>query len=104
VGLVVGLRGSKIAPVTQELSGERIDVIRYTDNIEELVRRSLAPAPVVDIRIDPNQKRVEAAVPKEKLSSAIGKRGVNVKLANRITGWYIDVMSEEDFKRLSQLR
>jgi N utilization substance protein A len=56
------------------------------------------------MRIDPNQKRVEVAVPKEKLSSAIGKRGVNVKLANRITGWYIDVMSEEDFKRLSQLR
>jgi len=104
VGLVVGLRGSKIAPITQELSGERIDVIRYTDNIEELVRKSLSPAPVVDIRIDPNQKRVEVAVPKEKLSSAIGKRGVNVKLANRITGWYIDVMSEEDFRRLSQLR
>ncbi|WP_448587489.1 transcription termination factor NusA [Thermocrinis sp.] len=104
VGIVVGLKGSKIAPITKELSGERIDVIRATENTEELVRKSLAPAPVVDIRMDPKLKKVEVAVPKDKLSVAIGKRGLNVKLANKITGWYIDVMSEEDFRKLSQMR
>ena len=104
VAVVVGLRGSNIAPISKELSGERIDVIKDTDNIEELVRRSLAPAPVTDVRVDPKLKRVEVAVPKDKLSLAIGKRGINVKLANKITGWYIDILSEEDFKKISQLK
>ena len=104
VAVVVGLKGSKIAPISKELSGERIDIIKASEDIQELIRRSLAPAPVVDMRIDPKLKKVEVAVPKDKLSLAIGKRGINVKLANKITGWYIDVMSEEDFKKLAQLR
>jgi len=104
VAIVVGLKGTKIAPIIKELSGERIDVIRATENTEELVRKSLAPAPITDIRIDPKAKRVEVAVPRDKLSVAIGKKGVNVKLANKITGWYIDVLSEEDFRKLSQMK
>lgn len=103
VGVIVGIRGSRIAPISEELSGERIDVIRWTPEDEELIKRSLSPAPVSRIRLDRKKKRAEVAVPKEKLSLAIGKYGVNVKLANKITGWYIDVMSEEDFDALTRL-
>ena len=104
VGVIVGLRGSRINPISKELSGEKIDVIRWTENVEELIKKSLSPAPVTKVRLIPQDKRAEVAVPKDKLSLAIGKHGVNVKLANRITGWYIDVLSEEDFEKLSALR
>ncbi|MCS7171560.1 MAG: transcription termination factor NusA [Aquificaceae bacterium] len=104
VGVVVGVKGSRINPISQELAGERIDVIRWSSDDEELIRRSLSPATVSKIRIDKENKRAEVAVPREKLSLAIGKHGVNVKLANKITGWYIDVMSEEDFEALTKLR
>ncbi|ADC89802.1 NusA antitermination factor [Thermocrinis albus DSM 14484] len=103
VGVVVGVRGSKIAPITEELSGERIDVIKKSDSVEELIKRSLAPAPVSAVRLFPEEKRAEVAVPKEKLSLAIGKGGVNVRLASKITGWRIDVYSEEDFEKLTKM-
>jgi N utilization substance protein A len=104
VGVIVGLKGSRINPISKELSGEKIDVIKWTENPEELIKKSLSPAPVLKVRLIPQEKRAEAAVPKDKLSLAIGKHGVNVKLANRITGWYIDVLSEEDFERLTALK
>jgi len=104
VGIIVGIKGSRINPISQELSGEKIDVIRWTDNTEELIKKSLSPAPISKVRLFPDQKRAEVAVPKDKLSLAIGKHGVNVKLANKLTGWYIDVLSEEDFERLASLR
>lgn len=103
VGVIVGIRGSRIAPISEELSGEKIDIIRWTSDEEELIKRSISPAPVSKIRLDKKNKRAEVAVPKEKLSLAIGKYGVNVKLANRLTGWHIDVMSEEDFEALMKL-
>ncbi|MCS6998027.1 MAG: transcription termination factor NusA [Aquificaceae bacterium] len=104
VGVVVGVKGSRINPVSEELAGERIDVIRWSTDEEELIRRSLSPAPVSRIRVDRKNKRAEVAVPREKLSLAIGKHGVNVKLANKLTGWQIDVMSEEDFDTLLKLK
>lgn len=104
VGVVVGVKGSRINPVSEELAGERIDVIRWSTDEEELIRRSLSPAPVSRIRVDRKNKRAEVAVPREKLSLAIGKHGVNVKLANKLTGWQIDVMSEEDFDTLLRLK
>ena len=104
VGVVVGIKGTRIAPVSDELSGEKIDVIKWSENIEELIKRSLAPATVSKIRLIPEKKRAEVAVPKDKLSLAIGKHGINVKLANRVTNWYIDVLSEEDFEKLKSLK
>lgn len=104
VGVIVGLKGSRINPISKELSGEKIDVIKWTENPEELIKKSLSPAPVLKVRLIPQEKRAEVAIPKDKLSLAIGKHGVNVKLANRITGWYIDVLSEEDFERLTALK
>lgn len=104
VGVVVGVRGTRLGPVSEELSGERIDVIRWSPDEEELIKRSLSPAPVSRIRINRASKRAELGVPKDKLSLAIGKHGVNVKLASKLTGWQIDVMSEEDFDKLLRLK
>ncbi len=104
VGVVVGVRGSRILPISEELAGEKIDVIRWSSDEEELIKRSLSPAPVLKVRLDKKNKRAEVAVAKDKLSLAIGKHGINVKLANKITGWHIDVMSEEDFEKLQKLR
>ncbi len=104
VGIVVGLRGSRIQPISDELSGERIDVIRWTEEPEEFILRSLSPAHPTGIRLIPEEERAEVGVPKDELSLAIGKRGVNVRLAHKLTGWHIDVLSEEDFEKLLQLR
>ncbi|HHJ64670.1 MAG TPA: transcription termination factor NusA [Aquifex aeolicus] len=104
VGIVVGLRGSRIQPISEELSGEKIDVIRWTDDEEEFIRRALSPARPTAVRLIPEEDRAEVAVPQDQLSLAIGKRGTNVKLAHKLTGWHIDVMSEEDFERLTELR
>ena len=104
VGVIVGVKGSRIHPISEELAGEKIDVVKWSSDEEELIKRSLSPAPVSAIRIDKKNKRAEVAVPRDKLSLAIGKHGVNVKLANKLTGWYIDVMSEEDFSALQRLK
>ncbi len=104
VGIVVGLKGSRIQPITEELSGEKIDVIRWSEDFEEFLKRALSPSHPTKIKVIPEEKRVEVAVPKEELSLAIGKKGINVKLANKLTGWHIDVMSEEDFEKLESLR
>ena len=104
VGIVVGLRGSRIQPISDELHGEKIDVVRWTDDEEEFIRRALSPAQPTVIRLIPEEERAEVAVPQDQLSLAIGRRGTNVKLAHRLTGWHIDVMSEEDFEKLTELR
>ncbi len=104
VGIVVGLRGSRIQPISEELRGEKIDVIRWTEDEEEFIRRALSPAQPTAVRLIPEEERAEVAVPKDQLSLAIGKKGTNVKLAHKLTEWHIDVMSEEDFEKLSQLR
>jgi len=104
VGIVVGLRGSRIQPISEELNGEKIDVVRWTEDEEEFIRRALSPAKPTAIRLIPEEDRAEVAVPQDQLSLAIGKRGTNVKLAHKLTGWHIDVMSEEDFEKLTELR
>ncbi len=104
VGVIVGVKGMRIAPVSEELGGEKIDLIKWSDDVEEFIKRSLAPAVVTKIRIIPEKKKAEVAVPKDKLSLAIGKHGVNVKLANKVSGWYIDILSEEDFEKVKHLK
>lgn len=103
VGVVVGVKGMRIAPVSEELRGEKIDLIKWSDDTQELIKRSLVPAVVTKIRIIPEKRKAEVAVPKDKLSLAIGRHGVNVKLANKVSGWYIDILSEEDFEKVKHL-
>ena len=104
VGIVVGLKGMRIQKVSEELGGEKIDVIRWSDDIAELIRRALAPAHPQKIKLFPYERRAEVAVPEEELSLAIGKKGINVKLASKLTGWHIDVLSTKDFEKLEELR
>ncbi|RUM29430.1 MAG: transcription termination factor NusA [Aquifex sp.] len=104
VGIVVGLKGMRIQRVSEELGGEKIDVIRWSDDIAELIRRALAPSHPQKIKLFTYEKRAEVAVPEDELSLAIGKRGINVKLASKLTGWHIDVLSTKDFEKLEELR
>ncbi len=102
VGVIVGAKASKINSISKELSGEKIDVIRYSESLEEYIKNALSPINVVGVRIIEPKRVIEIGVPKEKLSAAIGKRGINVKLLGKLLGWHIDIMSEEDFKKLAE--
>lgn len=96
VGSCVGIRGSRIRSVMNELSGERIDLIPWSEDVSEFLANSLAPARVSSVRIvDQENQRAEVIVSDEQLSLAIGKEGQNVRLACRLTGWHLEVKSEQ---------
>jgi len=95
VGSCVGIRGSRVRAITNELHGEKIDVVLWDRNIAQFVINAMTPSQISKIVFDEDRKRVEAIVPNDQLSIAIGRRGQNVRLASKITGWGIDVMTEE---------
>lgn len=95
VGSCVGIRGTRVQAVMAEIGGEKIDIIPWSADPVTLVVSALAPAEVSKVIIDEKRKRIEAVVPNEQLSIAIGKRGQNVKLASDIVGWVLDVATEE---------
>ena len=103
VGACVGIKGSRVQAVVQELRGERIDIITWTPDEPSFVARALAPAEVSRVVVDEEQHSMEVIVPDDQLSLAIGRRGQNVKLASKISGWRIDVRSvsvaEEEARR-----
>ncbi|WP_457641585.1 transcription termination factor NusA [Persephonella sp.] len=103
VGVVVGLKGSRIQNVSAELSGEKIDVIEWDPDPAQFILRALSPSHPKKWRLLEDEKRIEVAVPKSELSLAIGKGGINAKLAHKLTGWHIDILSEEDFEKIQQL-
>lgn len=95
VGSCVGMKGARIKAITNELGGEKIDVIPWSNDLAQFVINALTPATISKVVIDEDKRRVEIVVPEDQLSIAIGKRGQNVRLASRITGWNIDVMTED---------
>lgn len=95
VGSCVGVRGSRVRAITNELGGEKIDVINWDSNVAQFVINSMTPAEITKIVFDEGRGRAETIVPEDQLSLAIGRRGQNVRLASKITGWGIDVMTEE---------
>ncbi|RTZ69371.1 MAG: transcription termination factor NusA [Aquificaceae bacterium] len=101
VGIILGVKGERVQPVSKELSGEKIDIVRFSDKPEELIKNAMVPAKVSKVVI--KQKRAEVVVPDNQLSLAIGKKGSNVKLAHRLTGYHIDVFSESDYKKIESL-
>ncbi len=101
VGVVIGIKGSKINPISKELAGEHIDVVRYSEDRKKFLENLFFPAKILDIRETKDQ--IEIAVDKDQISLAIGKRGINTKLAYKVIGKHIDVMSKEDFDRLKKL-
>jgi transcription termination/antitermination protein NusA len=102
VGACVGMRGSRIQAVTNELGGERIDVIVYDDNPVQFVLNALAPAEIVSIVMDEDAHSMDVAVPEDQLSLAIGKNGQNVRLASQLTGWRLNVMAENEAEQKEQ--
>ncbi|MFA6282076.1 MAG: transcription termination factor NusA, partial [Candidatus Omnitrophota bacterium] len=95
VGACVGMRGSRVKNIIEELRGEKIDIVRFSDDIKEFIKAALAPAVISRIEIDREVKRAKVLVASDQLSLAIGKRGQNVRLASRLVGWEIDVRSRE---------
>lgn len=94
VGACVGVRGQRVKGIVNELHNERIDIIRYSDDIKEYVRSALSPAEVGAINADRDNHKLEVIVEDDQLSLAIGKHGQNVRLASRLVGWEIDVRSK----------
>ncbi|MDF3073201.1 MAG: nusA [Alphaproteobacteria bacterium] len=96
VGACVGMRGSRVQAVVQELQGEKIDIIPWSPDQANFVVNALAPAEVSKVVLDEENERIEVVVPDEQLSLAIGRRGQNVRLASQLTGWDIDIMTEAE--------
>ncbi|MFQ5477499.1 MAG: transcription termination factor NusA [Candidatus Binatia bacterium] len=99
VGACVGMRGSRVQAVVQELRGERIDIVPWTTDETEFVCRALSPAKVSRIVIDEEARAMEVIVPDSELSLAIGRKGQNVRLAAKLSKWKLDVQGEADYER-----
>ena len=96
VGACVGMRGSRVQAVVNELQGEKIDIIPWSQDIATFVVNALAPAEVAKVVLDEERERIEVVVPDQQLSLAIGRRGQNVRLASQLTGWDIDILTEQE--------
>jgi len=94
VGACVGMRGGRVKNIVNELSGEKIDIVRYNEDIREYIKAALLPAEVGEIKLDKATKRVEITVADDQLSLAIGKHGQNVRLASKLVGWELDVRTK----------
>ncbi len=98
VGACIGSRGARVAKIVDELGGEKIDVVQYSEDPAEFIAAALSPAKVVSVEVDPEgNKACKVKVPDEQLSLAIGNKGQNARLAARLTGWKIDIKPESGF-------
>ncbi|MBI5554935.1 MAG: transcription termination/antitermination protein NusA [Elusimicrobia bacterium] len=102
VGACVGVKGSRIRTIIDELKGERIDVIDFHNDQPTYIAKALSPAKTASVTVDTPNKRAEVIVPDDQLSLAIGKAGQNVRLAAKLTGWHIDIKSQSDKKIQAQ--
>ena len=96
VGACVGLKGSRVRAVVEELNGEKIDIVRWSANPVELCKNALNPADILDIRLNAEMQRIHVVVPQDQLSLAIGKRGQNARLASQLLGWNIDISGDNE--------
>ncbi len=102
VGACVGMRGSRVQAVSNELAGERVDIILWDENPAQYVINAMSPAEVVSIVVDEESKSMDVAVAEEQLSQAIGRGGQNVRLASQLTGWELNVMTESQADERSE--
>src|SRR3954471_15874759 len=102
VGACVGMRGSRVQAVSNEIAGERVDIIPFDDNPAQFVINAMAPAEVVSIVVDEDSHSMDIAVSEEKLSQAIGRGGQNIRLASQLSGWDLNVMTESDAEAKSE--
>ncbi|MDH3976257.1 MAG: transcription termination factor NusA [Deltaproteobacteria bacterium] len=101
VGACVGMKGSRVQSVVQELRGEKIDIVCWDEDIAKFVCNALSPAEIIRVIVDEDEKAVEVVVPDDQLSLAIGRRGQNVRLAAQLVGWNIDINTESKAEKLS---
>lgn len=102
VGACVGIKGVRVQSIVRELNGERIDIVPYSANPELFVTRALAPAKVTNIDVFELEQKMTVAVEDEKLSLAIGRNGQNARLASRLTGWKVNIMSETEYNEMKR--
>ncbi|MEM7540890.1 MAG: transcription termination factor NusA [Pseudomonadota bacterium] len=102
VGACVGMRGSRVQAVSNELGGERVDIILWNENPAQFVINAMSPAEVVSILVDEESGSMDVAVVEDQLSQAIGRNGQNVRLASQLTGWELNVMTESDAAQKSE--
>jgi N utilization substance protein A len=102
VGACVGMRGSRVQAVSNEIAGERVDIIPFDENPAQFVINAMAPAEVVSIVVDEDSHSMDIAVTEEKLSQAIGRGGQNIRLASELTGWELNVMTEQAAEEKSE--
>lgn len=103
VGSCVGVRGQRVKSIVRELGGEKIDIIRYSEDIETYIKNAMAPAELKKITLNPDRQSAEILVEDDQLSLAIGKKGQNVRLASKLIGWELDVRSASQRVSLSEL-
>ena len=96
VGACVGMRGARVQAVVNELQGEKVDIIQWNPDAASFIVNALAPAEVTKVVLDEDSSRIEVVVPEAQLSLAIGRRGQNVRLASQLTGWDIDILTEQE--------
>ncbi len=96
VGACVGMRGARVQAVVNELQGEKVDIIQWNPEAASFIVNALAPAEVTKVVLDEDSNRIEVVVPEAQLSLAIGRRGQNVRLASQLTGWDIDILTEQE--------
>ena len=99
VGACVGMRGSRVKDIVRELQGERVDIIRWSDDLKEYVKASLSPTEISEVRVDKINKKIEVVVADDQLSIGIGKHGQNIRLASRLIGWEMDIRGKEEKKK-----
>ncbi len=108
VGACVGIRGSRVKSIIEELRGEKIDIVRWSEDVKEFIKMALSPAVISMIELDRDSRRAKVLVAADQLSLAIGRKGQNVRLASKLVGWEIDVRSresiEESIKKLLALK
>ena len=102
IGACIGMRGSRVQAVSNELNGERIDIVLWSDNPAQFVINAMAPAEVQSIIVDEEKHSMDLAVAEDKLAQAIGKGGQNVRLASRLTGWQLNVMTQDQVTAKSE--
>lgn len=102
VGACVGMRGSRVQSVSNELAGERVDIILYDENPAQFVINAMSPAEVVSIVVDEDSNTMDVAVDEDKLSQAIGRGGQNIRMASQLTGWELNVMTAADMDAKSE--
>ncbi|MDP2921256.1 MAG: helix-hairpin-helix domain-containing protein, partial [Candidatus Omnitrophota bacterium] len=103
VGACVGMRGQRVKNIVRELGGEKIDIVRWSINMGEFIAASLSPAEITSVKTVEADKRAEVMVADDQLSLAIGKKGQNVRLAAKLTGWNIDIRSKSEIDEVREI-